>query len=58
MSILIYTVHTLARKFDAVHSTTTISSRQMPSVRLATPASPETLVVSTRPAREAYAEEA
>lgn len=42
-------VHTLARKFDAVHSTTTIRSRQMPSVRLATPATPETGAVSTTP---------
>lgn len=31
-------VHTLPRKFEAVHSTTTSSSRPMPTVRLATPA--------------------
>lgn len=30
-------VHTLARKFEAVHSTTTTNSKQMPSVRLARP---------------------
>jgi hypothetical protein len=31
--------HTLARKFDAVHRITTMSSRQMPRVLLAAPAS-------------------